>query len=230
MNTLSRFTLVVTLMVAFVLTAVSADKTFKVVQKFSKENIIGHNGNIYMADVNGDGHKDIVARWSRNKKLIGGVWLWKGAKFADSVSCLIDLGIVTEAKVATGDLNGDGMADLAFLSQYPTAHAPKIVFGRATWPDSIKAPDLRCAFEDTGFTAQDQYSSMAIADLNGDGYGDLVYQLQGNDNNGPYSGLYGGRLIAFFGGAPMDSIADWVYAGGKTYTMTVGKSTAPGAQ
>ena len=88
MNTLSRFTLVVTLMVAFVLTAVSADKTLKVVQKFSKENIIGHNGNIYMADVNGDGHKDIVARWSRNKKLIGGIWL-PGLTAAGDLKCAI---------------------------------------------------------------------------------------------------------------------------------------------
>ena len=37
---------------------------------------------------------------------------------------------------------------------------------------------------------------MTIGDFNGDGYGDLVYELQGNDTSGAFANLYGGPFTA----------------------------------
>jgi hypothetical protein len=70
------------------------------------------------------------------------------------------------------------------------------------------------------FESQAQYSSLVIADFNADGFGDLCYQVQGNDTAGAYAGLYGSQLNIYYGGAAMDSIADWIYKGGKAYTVT----------
>lgn len=213
------------ILVAFVAgSSTAADKTLKELQKFknAKEGIIGWNGNIYLADVNGDGKKDIVARYSKNNKLVGGIWLWRGNKFSDSVDCTIDLAFTGEAKINTGDLNGDGKSDLVFLSQYSNTHPPKIVWGRSTWPATITKADLICGptKDDSLFASQAQYSSMSIGDFNADGFDDVVYQIQGDDTSGTKKGLFGGRLIMYYGAASMDSIPDWVYKGAQTYTIT----------
>ena len=221
MKHLVRFTCLAVLVLSIVLTSTAADKTLKELQKFAKENIIGWNGDIIFADVNGDGHKDIVAHYSKSSKMVGGVWLWRGTKFSDSVDCTIDLGLIVETVINAGDLNGDGKADLTFLSQYSSYHPPKVVFGRTTWPKTISAPDLICgAVQDTVFESAGQYASMAIGDFNGDGFGDLCYQIQGNDTAGTYAGAYGSMLAVYYGGSSMDSIPDWVYKGGHTYTIT----------
>ena len=220
MKHLVRFACLAILILGLALTSSAADKTLKVLQKFTHESMIGYNGNISFADVNGDGSKDIVARYKKNQKAYVGIWLWRGTKFSDSVDCFINLGYVVEPNVETGDLNNDGMADLAILSQYSLSHPPKIIFGRATWPDTILTPDLKCqAVIDTAFEAQGQYSSMAIGDFNDDGFGDVCYQIQGNDVTGDYAGLYGSMLAVYFGGAAMDSVADFVYKGGHSYRI-----------
>lgn len=222
MKQIVRFVFVTFLLAAVAGSAAAVDRTLQELQKFKKENIIGNNGNIFLADVNGDGHKDIVAHYSKNSKMIAGIWLWKGNKFSDSVDCSIDLKFSVEGVVNAGDLNGDGIEDLAFLSQYSSYHPPKIVFGRATWPATITKADLVCGPipDDSTFEAQGQYASMTIGDFNGDGYGDLVYQIQGNDTSGALAGLQAGRLVMYKGGAVMDSIPDWVYKGAQTYKIT----------
>lgn len=226
MKNFVRFIGITILLAGLVMSSVAADKTLRVIQQF-KESIIGWNGNIILADVNGDGHKDIVARYSQRSKLVGGIWLWRGNKFSDSVNCTINLGFITECVVTAGDLNGDGKEDLAFLSQYSSYHPPKIVFGRSTWPDSIKIADLLCGPipNDSSFESQGAYGSMTIGDFNADGYGDLVYEMQGNDTSGALKNLYAGRLIMYFGAAAMDSIPDWVYKGAQTYNITGTTST-----
>lgn len=221
MKHLARLASLAVVFLGVVLTSVAADKTLTELQKFTKEGIIGWNGNIVFADVNGDGYKDIVARYSKSNKLVGGIWLWRAGKFSDSVDCTIDLSFVSGAVVSAGDLNGDGKADLAFLSNYSNSHPPKVVFGRGTWPKTITSPDLVCGLPvDPVFESQGQYASLVIADFNADGYGDLCYQVQGNDTAGTYSGLYGSQLNVYFGGASMDSVSDWMYKGGKAYTIT----------
>lgn len=222
MKHLVRIACLTVLIAGIVMTSAAADKTLTVLQKFTYENNIGANNGLVFADVNGDGHKDIVAQFVNNsKKSVAGIWLWRGTKFSDSVDCTIDLGLVTEEKLTAGDLNGDGIADLAFLSQYSSTNPPKVVFGRTTWPKTITTADLVCGpVKDSTFEASGQYASMVIADFNADGYGDLCYQIQGNDTAGTYLNGYGGMLAVYFGGAPMDSIADWVYKGAQTYTIT----------
>jgi hypothetical protein len=221
MKHLVRILSLAVLVCAVVLNSSATDKTLKVLQKFTHEASIGINGDLVLADVNGDGHKDIVARFTKNNKQHVGIWLWRGSKFSDSVDCTIDLPLVGGVYVTAGDLNGDGMADLAFLSNFSNSNPPMVVFGRATWPKTITVPDLRCGpVQDSVFESQAQYSSMVIADFNGDGYGDLCYQIQGNDTSGAFANAYGSMIAMYFGGAHMDSVADWVYKGGHTYPIT----------
>jgi hypothetical protein len=224
MKHIARIICIILLMAVVTGSSVASDKTLKEVQKFknAKEGIIGWNGNIFLADVNGDGHKDMVARYSKSSKLVGGIWLWRGNKFSDSVDCTIDLTFIGEAKINTGDLNGDGKSDLVFLSQYSNSHPPKVVWGRSSWPATITSANLTCgpAADDSLFFSQAQYSSMSIGDFNADGYDDIVYQIQGDDTSGTKKGLYGGRLIMYNGGSTMDSIPDWIYRGAQTYTIT----------
>ncbi len=224
MKHIARFICISILLAAVAVGSVASNKMLKEVQKFTHagEGIIGWNGNIILADVNGDGYKDIVARYSKDKKLRGGIWLWKGNKFSDSVSCSINLNFIVECNVNAGDFNGDGKEDLAFLSQYPGYHPPKIVLGRATWPDSITSADVLFGPvpNDSTFESQGQYSSMSTGDFNDDGFCDLVYQIQGNDTSGALAGLYAGRLIMYYGAATLDSVPDWVYKGAQTYTIT----------
>jgi len=221
MKNFVRFLGITIVLAGWVMASVAADNTLQLVQRL-KGSLIGHNGNIILADVNGDGHKDIVARYTKNKKPVVGIWLWEGNKFSDTADCTIDLNFVGDCQITAGDLNGDGMADLAFLSQYSNTHPPKIVFGRKTWPALITNADILCGPvpNDSLFVSQGQYGAMTIGDFNGDGYGDLVYELQGNDTSGAFANLYGGRIIMYFGGAAMDSIPDWVYKGAQTYTIT----------
>ena len=221
MKHLVRILCLTILVLSIVLTSAAADKTLKVLQTFTKEGSIGVNDNMVFADVNGDGQKDLVARYTKGTKQVAGVWLWRAGKFSDSADCTIDLSFVAGCTATAGDLNGDGKADLAFLSNYSLTHPPKVVFGRSTWPKTITAPDLVCGtVHDTVFEAQGQYSSLVIGDFNADGFGDLCYQIQGNDTAGAYAGLYGSMLAVYYGGSPMDSISDWVYKGGHAYTIT----------
>lgn len=78
MKHIVRITCLAILILSVVLTSAAADKTLKELQKFTKEGNIGINGVIVFADVNGDGYKDIVARYTKSNKQIGGIWLWRG--------------------------------------------------------------------------------------------------------------------------------------------------------
>ncbi len=225
MKQLLRLTSILLLGAFLALPTVGRAQVLKVLQKFTHEGYIGDKDNIVFADVNGDGHPDMIAKyWDKvAKSYVGGVWLWKGGKFSDSVDCEINLGFTgKECWLTAGDFNGDGMADIAFLSQYSSYGAPKVVYGRKTWPKSITTPDLVCQYAvDSSFVMQGQYGSLACGDFNGDGYKDLVMTLQGNDTSGAYNGAYGGRVVVYFGSATgLDSIPGWEYKGGHSYQIT----------
>jgi hypothetical protein len=102
------------------------------------------------ADVNGDGHGDLVA------VVDDGVAVLLGSKFEAAPGSPFALRGATE--VATGDLDGDGIADIAIGSW--DGDSVTVILGR-----SFARRAIRTARRSVG---------LAIADLDGDGRGELL--------------------------------------------------------
>lgn len=188
-----------------------AQYSLSVIQKISAGSI-GRNNQAKFADVNGDGKKDLIAVYTApaNVGQVIGIWLYKGTKFSDSVDCTINLTFKNKACwFNVGDINGDGKADIVAMSQYGGDHAPKVVFGKSTFPKTITTADLLCKYPvDPDFQTMGQYTSIAIDDFNGDGKGDIIFPEQGTTIS---QGEYGGRMIMYFGGTSISGTPDMVY-------------------
>ncbi len=93
---------------------------------------------------------------------------------------LSDDGDMLGASVATGDLNGDNIPDLAIGA--PGSNGAGfdngkvyVFFGRANWVGSIDLGQQKADVEILGEAAEDHFgASLAIGDLNGDGKNDLI--------------------------------------------------------
>ena len=86
--------------------------------------------------------------------------------------------------VATGDFNKDGRIDVAVTE--PSTNSVQVMFGQATPPRSLGAP--------TAYPVGASPSGLAAADVNGDGFVDLLAANQGANT---VSILYGGSNGTF---------------------------------
>lgn len=192
-------------------TVLSAQISLQLIQKFPESNP-GKSNQVKFGDVNGDGKKDLVASYVGPGSVgtVIGIWFGGTTKFSDSVDCTINLNFKNkQCWFNVGDVNGDGKADIVAASQYGGHHAPKIVYGKATMPKSITASDLDCKYPvDPDFQTMSQYTSIAIADFNGDGIGDIIFPEQGTTIS---LGEYGGRMLMYYGGASMSGNPDLVF-------------------
>ncbi len=107
--------------------------------------------------------------------------------------------------LATGDLNGDGYVDLAVGApgfDAPAAAAGRVTlhFGSATGLQPVAGSTLSTNEAGASFGA-----AVAIADVNGDGYADLVVGAPKASNGQSLEG----RVYVYFGGAgAFDTVAD----------------------
>ena len=187
-------------------------QTLDVIQQFSEPSM-GNWNQLRLADVNGDGFDDIVARFAgpEDAGIIVGVWLFDSGTglFHETVDCSIDLDFVANnAFLGAGDFNDDGYADIVMLSQYALDHPPKVVWGRAEWPETITTPDLVCvAPVDDDFQQSGQYASPVVGDWNGDMIADFAYPDQGTALS---TGNYGGRCVVHYGSSDINGEPDLV--------------------
>ena len=188
-----------------------AQYSLSVIQKITAGSI-GRNNQTKFADVNGDGKKDLIAVYTApsNVGQVIGIWLYKSTKYSDSVDCTINLTFKNKSCwFNVGDVNGDGKADIVAMSQYGGDHAPKVVYGKSTFPKTITTADLLCKYPvDPDFQTMGQYTSIAIDDFNGDGKGDIIFPEQGTTIS---QGEYGGRMLMYFGGTSMSGNPDMVF-------------------
>lgn len=130
-------------------------------------------------DLDNDGYSDVVvgAPFNTNEASLlnqGAVYVYYGPEltrssvlYASSANKGIGL------SVETGDITGDGVADLFISAQtsYPVVSAKVLGFyGGAGFAPSIGSPNLLVSNNISGFGA----ALKVVGDLNGDGYGDLA--------------------------------------------------------
>eukprot|EP00820_Chromera_velia_P018822 Cvel_27743.t2-p1 / transcript=Cvel_27743.t2 / gene=Cvel_27743 / organism=Chromera_velia_CCMP2878 / gene_product=Phosphatidylinositol-glycan-specific phospholipase, putative / transcript_product=Phosphatidylinositol-glycan-specific phospholipase, putative / location=Cvel_scaffold3515:1108-2721(+) / protein_length=538 / sequence_SO=supercontig / SO=protein_coding / is_pseudo=false len=115
-----------------------------------------------------------------------------------------NLGVGWGEKMATGDLNGDGVEDI-ILSAKPAGTSLYVIFGGSTLGNfdmnTIDGSNGFSITADSAFVWGDVTNCLVAADINGDGIDDLIM----SDGVGDYAGLYGGDIYVFFGRKTWDA-------------------------
>ena len=184
-------------------------QVLEVVQKFNY--VAGLDHQVKFGDMDGDGDLDLLAVFTNDASArVIGLWENTGGAFTADPISQIDLSFTTDIWFDVGDYDGDGLDDVAAMSQYSTYHAPKIVYGMAVWPETITAADLETEYADVSdYTQLGNLTCVVSGDFNADGYDDFYYPDQGTKAS---TGDYGGRAVLHLGGPSMGASPDSVLA------------------
>lgn len=148
------------------------------------------------ADLNGDGYPELIVanRFDGTRTELNSYVYWGGAQgFAESRRT--ELPTQGAEAVAAGDLNGDGSADLVFANSGLSYHVSVDAFQKSFlyWGSkSGFSPDRRAALET--INGRD----VKIADLDRDGFPDLVFANEGNEPGEGGAAIYWGARMGRF--------------------------------
>ncbi len=174
-----------------------------------------------IGDVNGDECDDFLASNKfEGTALEGHVFLFHGGNPPDTIPDLIfnnpyPYGYYGANIENIGDVNGDTCDDFAILGGYSqdNRHIVNIFYGGSLL-DTIPDVFLSEATFWDGFGSNIE----GIGDVNGDGYDDVAVHASNY-------GSSRGKVWIYFGGSPMDSIADWEREGSRNQAI-FGRSIA----
>ncbi|MBI4727550.1 FG-GAP repeat protein [candidate division TA06 bacterium] len=191
---------------------------------------IGAHPSLCIADFNHDGYNDLAigddngVGASANKGCVN-IHYGNGVDVSSTPGLvIISPGSATNTSfgvtISAGDINGDGIDDLivgAYSWGVGNSEGRVYVYygdtlGLHTWPDVYMTGHGEAGYYE--FFGHDVSSG---DDMNGDGYDDILVGAHGNCK----TALAAGKVYVYYGGAPMDTVADgWVY--GEGYEQTLG--------
>jgi len=183
------------------------------------ENVInGYFGHSVagIGDFNGDGFDDVAVGAPGTDfggTDVGTIYIFLGGNPMNGNYNFLSDGSLAGERLGSsisgaGDVNGDGYADLiaGAPNNSSSTGLANIYYGSAA-PSPYLAPDLIL----TGQTTFDYfgYSVSTSGDVNGDGYSDVIVGAYGNDAGGTDFG----SAFIYYGGSPMNNIADVILTG-----------------
>jgi uncharacterized membrane protein len=157
----------------------------------------GPSWGVCFGDLNNDGYQDLVHS-ARDKSSI----LWGDDTGKYSTTGAIDITSHYYMRPATGDVNGDGWNDIAISSDYPTAGTFNRIYLN-------KGDGTFNATSDITFSTSHQ--SADIADVNYDGYEDVMF---GSENTA-------GARVYFGGPGGPDTTADISFPAGNYWIQEI---------
>ncbi|GHH73127.1 histidine kinase [Streptosporangium violaceochromogenes] len=172
----------------------------------------GHNP----GDVNGDGFADLVFEDRRGGGKTDLVIVYGSADGLNPATRTVTTGTVFDRRTGTGDLDGDGFADVVVFGE-ATPNRPYLLWGGpqgvnpAARPTSVRVPVTLDIF----------LHSMVLGDFNGDGIADLVMSLPGQSRSSS-------ELVVLYGpftrdGAPRRHTIQPSPAGGEPGRLVAGR-------
>jgi hypothetical protein len=165
-------------------------------------------------DLNGDGLADLVVGAPKSAKAgatSGRAYIWLGKQGgvpSENPDIVIRLGTTNDlfgSAIATGDLNGDGQADLAVGSPHHNkgAKLPGSVFIIFGGPDAnLATVDKIISGEASSFQDEFGYGVAITSDMNDDGAGELIVGAPKVVKDGRQLG----KCYLFYGGNEMSNV------------------------
>ena len=147
-----------------------------------------------IGDINGDGFDDLLVRGSDTAYVVfGPMNLADNTAVTDAAGLVLDLASLGRIVPSSGDLNGDGYADLAFVQDDSRLADVHVIFGGPDLPRTIDGTraGVDPTLGRTGVTFRtDAGSEALILNHNGDAYDDLAVV-------GPFGGVvYDGQALS----------------------------------
>jgi len=160
-------------------------------------------------DVNNDGYDDVVL----GAKVAGQAYICYGGDPINNVSDVFipgwaDWDYFGHSVSGAGDVNGDGIDDVVIGSDYQDMGMTKVYFGSSPTMNNIADVEMVGPLWGDRFG----YTVSGGGDLDGDGYNDIIVGGIG-DYTSFSSEDDAGNVWLFYGGNPMDSVAEAVFTG-----------------
>jgi ankyrin repeat protein len=168
---------------------------------------------LVVGNVNGDEYADLLVSAPLHDKRRGKAYLYYGGKSMDDNPDKVFDGETTGDCFGGGggylaDMNNDGFDEVMIGARFFNDRGRVYLFFGG--PDMDEKADIVFEPEETVI-----YSSfgrgMAVGDLNGDGYGDLIVSAPGSSR--PESKDLKGRAYLFYGGESLDTAIDKIFIG-----------------
>jgi hypothetical protein len=226
------------------LNSVSADMTI-----YGDDAVDGSGVRVSSGDVNADGYDDVIIGASSADPAggdrAGETYVIFGSaappatvdlssSAGDMTICGDDDGDHSGISVSSGDINGDGYADViigasgADPAGGDRAGETYVIFGSAAPPTTVDLNSISADMTICGDDASDWSGSrVSSGDINGDGYDDVII---GAPNASPSGGILAGETYVIFGSSvPLfcdfstTDISNWVHAGNGNVSVKDGK-------
>lgn len=146
-----------------------------------------HSTDSVFVDVNGDGHRDVVVSVEHG---VNRLYLNDGSGKLRYVPDAFGRTMRDNEHVRTADFNGDGHADMVFISESDEVHQLFLGDGKGGFTDASER-----------LPAGSQGNGLAVGDVDGDGLPDIFIGSTGETGHGADAPVQASRSLLFLGDA-----------------------------